>query len=179
MKAFRPLNRALQTSPLVTTHPLSMHQSPRGPLKTKLPPLTKTEEILLERCILNPQRAETCQSGTDDEVGAHKSPYDRSNTTPEKEHLALEEEYRLEGDFLHDPLSVSPANLDVSLILDPMVGVGAGGVGRAVPHLRSVRGWTRKGRQVVIKTCPFEARRYEDVFFGRGKAMTRGVEKKG
>ncbi|OQD83664.1 hypothetical protein PENANT_c015G10786 [Penicillium antarcticum] len=115
-----------------------MHTNPRTPLlKAQTPTLSKTEEILLERCILNPQRAETCQSGTDDEVGAHKSPYDRSNTTPEKEHLALEEEYRLEGDFLHDPLSVSPANRDVSLLLDPMVGVGVG-VGRAVPHLRSV-----------------------------------------
>jgi hypothetical protein len=121
MKALRPLNRALQATSPTTTHPLILHHKIQPPLKSKTPSLTKTEEILLERCILNPQRAETCQSGTDDEVGAHKSPYDRTNTTPEKEHLALEEEYRLEGDLLHDPLSVSPANRDVSLILDPML----------------------------------------------------------
>jgi hypothetical protein len=35
----------------------------------------------------DPSRAETCQSGTDDEVGRHKSPYDPSKTAPEKEHL--------------------------------------------------------------------------------------------
>ncbi|KAJ6041079.1 hypothetical protein N7444_009984 [Penicillium canescens] len=158
MKSLRPLSRVLQTNPLTTIHPVNIHT--KQPTPTSIPlqsqKLSKTEEILLERCILNPQRAETCQSGTDDEVGSHKSPYDRSNTTPEKEHLALEEEYRLEGDSLHDPLSVSPANREVSMILDPM-------------------GWTRKGKEVLIKRSPFEVRRYEDVFFGRRK----GVEKKG
>ncbi|KAJ6027798.1 hypothetical protein N7460_012615 [Penicillium canescens] len=158
MKSLRPLSRVLQTNPLTTIHPVNIHT--KQPTPTSIPlqsqKLSKTEEILLERCILNPQRAETCQSGTDDEV----------------EHLALEEEYRLEGDSLHDPLSVSPANREVSMILDPMVGVG---VVQGVPHLRSVQGWTRKGKEVLIKRSPFEVRRYEDVFFGRRK----GVEKKG
>jgi hypothetical protein len=172
MKSLRPLSRALQTNPLTTTHPLNIHTKLPTPVPIPLQTqnLSKTEEKLLERCILNPQRAETCQSGTDDEVGAHKSPYDRSNTTPEKEHLALEEEYRLEGDPLHDPLSVSPANRDVSMILDPMVGVG---VVQGVPHLRSVRGWTRKGKEVLIKRSPFEVRRYEDVFFGRRRRIEK------
>jgi hypothetical protein len=172
MKSLRPVSRVLQTNPLTTIHPVNIHtkQSTPNPIPLQTQKLSKTEEMLLERCILNPQRAETCSSGTDDEVGSHKSPYDRSTTTPEKEHLALEEEYRLEGDSLHDPLFVSPCNREVSMILDPMVGVG---VVQGVPHLRSVRGWTRKGKEVLIKRSPFEVRRYEDVFFGRRK----GVEK--
>ena len=155
MKNLSPLKRAFQaTSHSIQTHPL--------PLRTTCylqPEKPSTAEILLERCILNPEHSEICQSGTDDEVGRHKSPYDPTETTPELEHLALEREYKLEGDNIHDPLFYSPVNREVSLILDPMVGVV-----HTLKHLRSVKGWTNKHKEVLLRTSPYEMRKYENVF---------------
>ncbi|CAG8010491.1 unnamed protein product [Penicillium olsonii] len=147
--------RAVQSiiQPLIT-HPLPQRTACH--LQSEKP----TSEILLERSILNPEHSETCQSGTDEEVGRHKSPYDPTQTKPEQEHLALEEEYRLEGDALHDPLYISPANREFSLILDPMAGK------HALTHLRSVKGWTRKHKEVLLKTTPYEMRAYDSVFTG-------------
>ncbi|KAJ5824795.1 hypothetical protein N7447_007135 [Penicillium robsamsonii] len=156
MKSLKPLNRAVQA---VTTYP--MHSLPLRStcyLQTQKKPHIE-ERLTLERCILNPERAETCQSGTDDEVGRHKSPYDPSKTAPEKEHLALEEEYKLEGDPIHDPLYISPANMDVSQVLAPMAGV------HGLQHLRSVKGWTRKRKEALLRKAPYEMRTYENVFF--------------
>ncbi|OQE42358.1 hypothetical protein PENCOP_c004G07851 [Penicillium coprophilum] len=120
MKSSMSLNRAFQAA--TTTHPMRSHSlrstSYLQPRKT-----AQTEDRILERCILNPERAETCKSGTDDEVARHKSPYDPSRTAPIQEHLELEEEYKKEGDSIHDPLLVSPANMDVSQAVDPMAGV--------------------------------------------------------
>ncbi|KAJ5860217.1 uncharacterized protein N7529_007527 [Penicillium soppii] len=154
MRSFNPLRRAFQA----TAHPILTHPHP---LRTTchLQASKPQNEILLERCILNPEHSETCQSGTDDEVGRHKSPYDPTNTTPEQEHLALEEEYRLEGDTVHDPLFFSPANKDVSLILDPMAGVV-----HTLKHLRSVKGWSNKRKEVLLNTAPYEMRKYDSVF---------------
>jgi hypothetical protein len=118
------------------------------------------EQWILDRQLLRPDRAETCQSGTDDEVGHHKSPYDGSNTAVDKEVSALRDEYKSEGD-LHDPLLVSPANLDVSLILDPMIR----GAFHSSPTLRSCKGWSNKHKMVLMRTEPYEMRKYEDVFF--------------
>lgn len=118
------------------------------------------EQWVLDRQLLKPDRAETCQTGTDDEVGHHKSPYDGTKTAVDKEVLALREEYKSEGD-LHDPLLVSPANLDVSLILDPMI---CGAV-HSSPTLRSCKGWSNKHKTVLLRTEPYEKRKYEDVFF--------------
>lgn len=153
MKRITPLRRAVQTivQP-ATTHPFPPRTTCH--LQSEKP----TDQILLERCILNPEHSETCQSGTDEEVGRHNSPYDPKQTRPEQEHRALEEEYRLEGDTLHDPLYISPANRDFSLILDPMAGP------HVLKHLRSVRGWTNKHKQVLLKTTPYELRKYESVF---------------
>lgn len=117
------------------------------------------EQWILDRQLLRPDRAETCQSGTDDEVGHHKSPYDGSNTAVDKEVSALRAEYLSEGD-IHDPLLVSPANLDVSLILDPMIG----GAVHSSPTLRSCKGWSNKHKMVLLRTEPYEMRKYEDVF---------------
>jgi hypothetical protein len=158
MKHFKPLNRAFQVA--TTTRPI-----PPDPLRTtcyilsQKRPQAEDKDAILERCILDPARSETCQSGTDDEVGRHRSPYDPSKTAPEMEFLALEEEYKLEGDTIYHPLSVSPANRTVSQILDPMAGVA-----QVLHHLRSVQGWTRK-RKVPVRTAPYEMRKYENVFF--------------
>lgn len=157
MKTVKPLNRAFQAA--TTTYPIHSHPL-RSTCYIQAQKRPQTDELILERCILNPERAETCQSGTDDEVGRHKSPYDPSKTAPEKEHLALEEEYRLEGDAIHDPLFFSPANRDVSQLLDPMAGVI-----RSLQHLRSVKGWTRKRKEALLRTAPYEMRKYENVFF--------------
>lgn len=125
------------------------------------PGITQTDELLiLERQSLKPERAETCQSGTDDEVARHKSPYDPSKTTVESEVSALREEYKLEGD-LHDPLLVSPANLEVSRLLDPTVG----GAVHNLQSLGSVKGLTNKNKKVLLRTEPYFFRTYRNVFF--------------
>lgn len=125
------------------------------------PGITQTEELMiLDRQALKPERAETCQSGTDDEVARHKSPYDPSKTTVESEVSALREEYKLEGD-LHDPLLVSPANLDVSRLLDPTVG----GAVHNLRSLGSVKGLTNKNKKVLLRTEPYVFRTYKHVFF--------------
>lgn len=158
MKRISPLRRAVQT----ITQPATTHPFP--PRTTcHLQSEKSADESLLERCILNPEHSETCQSGTDDEVGRHNSPYDPRQTTPELEHLALEEEYRLEGDTIHDPLYISPANREFSMILDPMAGA------HALKHLRSVKGWTNKHKEVLLKTTPYELRKYDSVFMGSRK----------
>ncbi|CAG7941583.1 unnamed protein product [Penicillium salamii] len=158
MRSLNTCKRAVQTiiQPVIT-HPLPLRTTCH--LQSEKP----TNEILLERSILNPQHSETCQSGTDEEVGQHRSPYDPKQTHPEQEHLALEEEYRLEGDALHDPLYISPANREFSLILDPMAGE------HALKHLRSVQGWTNKHKEVMLKTTPYEMRAYDSVFMGPRK----------
>ncbi|KAJ5169195.1 uncharacterized protein N7482_004789 [Penicillium canariense] len=123
-------------------------------------PKEKLEKFtLLERQILRPDRAETCQTGTDDEVARHKSPYDPTQTTVDKEVTALREEYRLEGD-LHDPLLVSPANQQSSHIFlsDEERAV------YGVPPLGSVKGWTSKRKKVLLRTEPYAFRAYEIVF---------------
>ncbi|CAI7649745.1 unnamed protein product [Penicillium glandicola] len=166
MKTFKPLNRALQAA--TTIYPMHSHPL-RSTCYIQAQKGSQTKDLILERCILNPERAETCQSGTDDEVGRHKSPYDPSKTAPEKEHLALEEEYRLEGDTIHDPLFYSPANRDVSQVLDPMAGAVHG-----LQHLRSVKGWTRKRKEALLRKTPYEMRKYENVFFEIRKPIEKG-----
>lgn len=124
----------------------------------------------LEREILRPDRAETCQSGTDDEVARHKSPYDPTQTSPEKEVSALREEYRQEGDLIHDPLAVSPANAQVSHILE----LEEERAMKAGWHpLGSVKGWTSKRREVLLRREPYAFRAYEVVFpyFGKGRKV--------
>jgi hypothetical protein len=83
----------------------------------------------------------------------------------EKEVSALREEYRREGDLLHDPLAVSPANQQVSHILQLEEE-------RAIPGwnpLGSVRGWTSKHKTVLLRREPYAFRAYEIVFPHFGK----------
>lgn len=115
---------------------------------------------LLERQILNPRRIEICQSGTDDEVARHKSPYDPSKTTVESAVQALRDEYKLEGDS-HDPFLVSPANLQVSQILQRTVGTQI----HSAQELRSMKGLTHKNKKVLRLIEPYAFRKYDNVFF--------------
>ncbi|KAJ5663324.1 hypothetical protein N7507_004055 [Penicillium longicatenatum] len=157
-KGLKPLHRAWKATNLThRIHTQPLHTA--SYLQAEKIPAAKAEEVILERCILNPERTESCQSGTDDEVARHNSPYAPFPTSPEKEHLALEEEYRLEGDTRHNPLLVSPANVDVSLILDPRAEVA-----HSLHHLRSVKGWTNKHKEVLLLKTPYEFRKYEHVF---------------
>ncbi|KAF7586332.1 hypothetical protein BBP40_009060 [Aspergillus hancockii] len=118
------------------------------------------EAIDFERNILNPERTETCKSGSDDEVGHHKSAYDPLITTPESEYLADEEESKLDGKG-HHPLFVSPANVEVSHCLDQMIGGAVHGADRRGP---SARGWTRKHKEIHIKDVPgSEYEKYEKI----------------
>lgn len=121
---------------------------------------TPDELSLTDRHILNPERAETCQFGTDDEVARHKSPYDPSTTTVENEVLALREEYKREGNT-HDPLLVSPANLDVSRPLELEITLPL----CDLHLLGSVKGWSNKNKKVLLRTEPYVARPYENVFY--------------
>lgn len=118
---------------------------------------------ILERQILNPERAETCQTGTDDEVARHKSPYDSSKTTVESAVQALRDEYKLEGD-LHDPLLVSPANQQASQIVYPAAEEPL----HSVHEIGSVKGWTNKNKEVLIRKEPYTFRVYKKVFFKYG-----------
>lgn len=124
------------------------------------------EHELLERQVLNPVRAETCQSGTDDEVARHKSPYDSSKKTVESAVQALREEYQLEGD-LHDPLLVSPANQQSSRILDPTTEEPDHGV----QGQGSVKGWTNKNKKVLLRTAPYAFKVKGDTFFKHEKSQ--------
>ena len=157
IKMLRTVSRrtlpARSLSSLLTTRTLPTTRQPAN--------YTNLEREILEREILRPDRAETCQSGTDDEVARHKSPYDPTLTSPEKEVSALREEYRLEGDLIHDPLAVSPANAQVSriLALEEERPIMAGW-----HPLGSVKGWTSKRREVLLRREPYAFRAYEAVF---------------
>lgn len=143
---------------LLNSKPASSILRTVRPIQTSTEP--SYEQWILDRQLLRPDRMETCQSGTDDEVGHHKSPYDGSKTAVDKEVLALREEYKSEGDA-HDPLLVSPANLDVSLILNPMIERAVHGS----TTLRSCKGWSAKHKIVLLRTEPYEKRKYEEVFY--------------
>ncbi|KAJ5815621.1 hypothetical protein N7474_007398 [Penicillium riverlandense] len=166
MKSMRSLTSILQAGTKSRTHfQLKPSQARAYTQAFNTRNLSADPDPTSERRALNPERYETCKSGTDDEVAQHKSPYDPSSTTPESEHRALEDEYKLEGDVSHDPLFVSPANRDFSLILDPMVG----GAVHNAQSLGSVRGWTNKHRTVLRRTAPFEFRGYEKVVWNLRK----------
>lgn len=150
-------------TPLTRAARYPKHQSHIHSLRDDALAATSPKErfTLLDRQILQPDRAETCQSGTDDEVARHQSPYDPIETTVDNEVSALREEYRREGD-LHDPLLVSPANPSVSHILQLEEE-------RAVPGMHplgSVKGWTSKRKKALLRTEPYVFRAYEAVFPG-------------
>ncbi|KAJ5445728.1 hypothetical protein N7491_001810 [Penicillium cf. griseofulvum] len=54
--------------------------------------------------------------------------------------------------------TTNPVNRDVSRPVDPMAGV------HGLQHLRSAKGWTRKRKKALLRTAPYEMRKYENVF---------------
>lgn len=135
----RPISLAARTKPSVQTHPRNQSPNP-----------VQTSELDFDRTVLNPEQHETCKWGTDDAVASHQSSYDPSMTAPEIEYTAEEEEFQLEGQD-HSPLYISPANREVSELLDPMVGGAVHCADRLGP---SARGWTRKHKVVRIRDFP-------------------------
>ncbi|PTU19006.1 hypothetical protein P175DRAFT_0411969, partial [Aspergillus ochraceoroseus IBT 24754] len=121
----------------------------------------------LERQILNPERAETAQSGTDNKVGDDRYAYDPSTTNPEIEFRIFEEATRINGDI--DPLFISPANRDFSQLLSPTAGGAVHNLDKTGP---SSRGWTRKHKEVHIKTMgSAEYDQYERLLRGLRKVQ--------
>lgn len=66
----------------------------------------------IDREALTPERSEVTKSGTDNEIAHHDSAFDPSNTAPENELAATEQETRTKN--MKGSLNMSPANKDVS-----------------------------------------------------------------
>ncbi|KAK1141072.1 hypothetical protein N8T08_009646 [Aspergillus melleus] len=131
--------------------PISLSAREQPPLSTHSQ-VVNTPAVVedFDRTVLNPEQHETCKWGTDDAVASHQSSYDPSMTTPEIEYTAEEAEFKLEGQD-HSPLYVSPANREVSELLDPMTGGAVHCADRLGP---SARGWTRKQRTLKVTDFP-------------------------
>ncbi|KAJ5929212.1 hypothetical protein N7454_007060 [Penicillium verhagenii] len=170
MKGPRILYTRVFSTKLAST--TNLHHPPRtiqySSYSSATPNSNREIPEFLERQLLRPDRAETCQSGTDDEVARHKSPYDPTQTSVDKEVSALRAEYKLERD-LHDPLLVSPANQEVSMVLDPIQEMAHG---THVHVLGSAKGLTNKSKEVLLRKEPYIFRTYENVF-ARGDARQK------
>ncbi|KAL4935794.1 hypothetical protein BDV06DRAFT_206235 [Aspergillus oleicola] len=79
------------------------------------------EDHYHDRNRLEPQRTETSQSATTDEVATRDAAFDPSKTSPESELGASKEQSKKQGEK-RDPLDVSAADKDVSHWRDPMEG---------------------------------------------------------
>ncbi|OOF98826.1 hypothetical protein ASPCADRAFT_403144 [Aspergillus carbonarius ITEM 5010] len=104
----------------------------------------KGEEKSGDRTVLDPQRSETSQTGTDSEVAGHDAAFDPSKTSPESEVQAAQQESEQQGK-VSNPLDVSPGNKDVSHARPPTEG---GPDHNAEKEGPSARGWTKKNREV-------------------------------
>ncbi|CBF85499.1 hypothetical protein AN1754.2 [Aspergillus nidulans FGSC A4] len=82
------------------------------------------EDHFHDRSKLDPQRSEETQSATTDEVATRDTAFDPSETSPESELNASQKETNKKGDS-RDPLTVSPADKNVSGTRDPMEGGAA------------------------------------------------------
>ncbi|KAJ5542684.1 hypothetical protein N7535_005108 [Penicillium sp. DV-2018c] len=108
MKYFKPLSRVVQIA--TTAHPI-----PLDPLRTTCHiqsqnrPRAEDKDDFFERCMLDPARSGKSQSGADDEVGRHKSPYDPPKKASVKKFLSR---IQTEG---HQLFPVGPANRDARL----------------------------------------------------------------
>jgi hypothetical protein len=130
-----------------TTQSLAIPTATRTPFSTT--PLFQVEkgQTSLDRETLNPERSETAKSGTDAEVAKHPSAFDPSNTAPESELAATEEESRQEGKK-ESPLNMSPANTGASSYRHP----GEEGPDRNRDRgVSSTRGSPKKGRSIHVK----------------------------
>lgn len=94
---------------------------------------------------LNPQRSEVSKSGTDSELAQHDSAFDPSNTSPESELEATEQEASQKGK--KGTLNMSPANKDVHAWKGP----NEGGPDRNADREASSRGTPNKRRTIHVK----------------------------
>ncbi|EED23417.1 conserved hypothetical protein [Talaromyces stipitatus ATCC 10500] len=99
---------------------------------------------LISRESLNPSRAESTGTGTDDEVASHDASFDPHNTAPESEIEATGRESEARKDT-SNPLDVSPGNIEVNKTRDPSKDPPESGADRPA----SSRGWTRKSKPEV------------------------------
>ncbi|KAL6238837.1 hypothetical protein BDW75DRAFT_188776 [Aspergillus navahoensis] len=103
------------------------------------------EDHFHDRSKLDPQRSEETQSATTDEVATRDTAFDPSETSPENELNASQKETNKRRDP-RDPLTVSPADKDVSGTRDPMES-GAARNADKEDGAHSVEGSPRKNRQ--------------------------------
>ncbi|KAH8427896.1 uncharacterized protein LDX57_005599 [Aspergillus melleus] len=117
-----------------------------GALRTTKEQKGDEEDRTHDRHVLDPQRTETAQTGTDNEVAAHPAAYDPHRTSPESEIEATEEESQREGK-VSNPLNMSPANKETSKMRPPKEGGADRNVEKEKP---SSRGSARKHGEVKV-----------------------------
>ncbi|KAJ5983879.1 hypothetical protein N7481_005978 [Penicillium waksmanii] len=105
---------------------------------------TPPEDI--DREELRPERSEVTKSGTDNEIAHHDAAFDPTNTAPESELAATENESKSTN--VKGSLNMSPANKDVSAWRRPTEGGPDRNVDRGVS---SKKGSPNKRRTVHVK----------------------------
>lgn len=100
----------------------------------------------IDREELRPERSEVTKSGTDNEIAHHDSAFDPTNTAPESELAATENESKSTN--VKGSLNMSPANKDVSAWRGPTEGGPDRNVDRGVS---SKRGSPNKRRTIHVK----------------------------
>lgn len=100
----------------------------------------------IDREELRPERSEVTKSGTDNEIAHHDSAFDPSNTAPESELAATEQESGSTN--VKGTLDMSPANKDVSAWRGPTEGGPDRNLDRGVS---SKRGTPNKSRTIHVK----------------------------
>jgi len=109
-------------------------------------PLQKEPPEDIDREALTPERSEVTKTGTDNEIAHHDSAFDPSNTAPESELAATEQETKTKNK--KGSLNMSPANKDVSAWRGPREGGPDRNVDR---EASSKRGSPNKRRTIHVK----------------------------
>jgi hypothetical protein len=147
ISAGQQATRASRNQFAKTTPFLATPTATRTPFSTTQRSQTEKGPELQDRETLNPERSETSKSGTDGEVAKHPAAFDPSNTAPETELKATEEESKRDGKT-DSPLDVSPANKGVSDWRRPTEG---GPDRNRDREAHSSRGAPKKARGIHVK----------------------------
>lgn len=99
-----------------------------------------------DREALQPDSSEAVKTGTDSEIAQHDAAYDPSNTSPESEMKATEQESQQQSKS--GTLNVSGANQDVNKWRGPREGGPDRNAEKKAP---SGRGSPKKGREIHVK----------------------------
>ncbi|OOQ82272.1 hypothetical protein PEBR_39729 [Penicillium brasilianum] len=113
-----------------------------APRLCKQPPDTRD----FDREALDPQPSEATKTGTDDQIAQHDSAFDPSNTSPESELEATEQEAKSKGK--QGTLNMSGANKEANTWRGPQEG---GPARNADKQETSKRGQPNKRRRVEVK----------------------------